>query len=135
MKLGELRGAIRKFKGNPIVNLYPIPSSNMGMKVALQKTPLLAELERVYPGGKSVETGFVFNESTGVLSCPERDAHEGLTQDQKTEAFAGSELSTEPALDLPDADVINGEDTFNENLIDDDDDIDLDDDDLDLDLD
>lgn len=65
MKLGELRGAIRKMKGNPIIF---IPIDGQLMCVTTQKTPLLEELERLFPGGKGAETSIEFSESTGVIS-------------------------------------------------------------------
>ncbi|TIW02783.1 MAG: hypothetical protein E5V77_05120, partial [Mesorhizobium sp.] len=54
MKLGELRAAIRKSKETPYVNIFPFLGTEKGITLHLQKTPLLAELERVYPGGKGV---------------------------------------------------------------------------------
>lgn len=65
MKLGELRSAIRKTKGNPIVKV-PLVGGTI-FTLTLQKTPLLEELERAYPGGKAVETGLSFVEETGLL--------------------------------------------------------------------
>ena len=67
MKLGELRGAIRKTKGNPYMEAYPFPGTDGGFRFVLQKTPLLEELERAYPGGKAVETGLTFDPETGHL--------------------------------------------------------------------
>lgn len=132
MKLGELRGAIRKFKGNPILNLYPIENSDMGMRVSIQKTSLLAELERIYKGGKAVETGLVFDTETGVLSCPSHDIAEGLSQEEKAAAFAGSEISTAKNSDGIELDDLGAEDDALD--LDGDDSLDLDDDDI-LDLD
>lgn len=68
MRLGELRGAIRKTKGNPIVRV-PLADGRV-MTLSLQKTPLLEELERLFPGGKGTETPFEFHEASGVLSLP-----------------------------------------------------------------
>ncbi|MGA1831650.1 hypothetical protein [Rhizobium wenxiniae] len=65
MKLGELRSAIRKTKGNPIVKV-PLVGGTI-FTLTLQKTPLLEELEKAYPGGKGVETGLSFVEQTGLL--------------------------------------------------------------------
>lgn len=65
MKLGELRSAIRKTKGNPIVKV-PLVGGTI-FTLYLQKTPLVEELERAYPGGKGVETGLSFVEETGLL--------------------------------------------------------------------
>lgn len=65
MKLRDLRGAIRK-PGNPsiVVELTP----GRPMTLLLQKTPLLAELGRVYEEG--AETGLTYDPETGVLSYP-----------------------------------------------------------------
>lgn len=63
MKLGDLRGAIRKTKGNPIINLP-------GLTVEVLKTPLLEELEQRFPGGKAAETPFTFDAETRVLWMP-----------------------------------------------------------------
>lgn len=128
MKLGELRGAIRKFKGNPIINLFPVANSDLGMKVSIQKTSLLEELERVYPGGKSVETGLAFNSATGVLSNPEVDAAEGLTSEQKADLFAGTKTTNLAPGETVDEDGVIHQISYN-----DPDDVDLSDDDLDLD--
>lgn len=67
MKLGELRGAIRKTKGAPFMDAFPFPGTENGFRFVLQKTPLLEELERAYPGGKATETGLTFNVETGHL--------------------------------------------------------------------
>lgn len=91
MKLGQLRAAIRNFKGNPYVNVFPIPNSDGGMVLHLQKTPLLKELDRVYPGGKAVETGLDFEEKTGLLRSPGYDALVGIPDGQKAALFEGSE--------------------------------------------
>lgn len=90
MKLGELRGAIRKTKGNPYVNLFPFPGIDKGFRLFLQKTPLLEELERVYPGGKGVETGLEFVEETGLLRSVEYDRSVGLSDEKKAALFTGS---------------------------------------------
>lgn len=90
MKLGELRAAIRKTKETPYVNIYPFPGTDKGMRFALQKTPLLAELERVYPGGKAVETGLDFNIDTGKLCCPTYEEYVGASTEEKAVAFEGS---------------------------------------------
>lgn len=69
MKLRDLRGAIRK-PGNPsiVVELTP----GRPMTLMLQKTPLLAELGRVYEDG--AETGLTYDPETGVLGYPGSDA-------------------------------------------------------------
>lgn len=94
MKLGELRAAIRKTKETPFVNIYPFPGTDKGFRFALQKTPLLAELERVYPGGKAVETGLEFIVETGKLCCPTYDEAIGLTVEEKAAAFNGSAVES-----------------------------------------
>ncbi|KDR87711.1 hypothetical protein L905_19130 [Agrobacterium sp. TS43] len=64
MKLGELRGAIRKTKGSP----FTIGTiGGEAITLVLQKTPLLEELDRVFPGGKAAETGLTFDAATGKL--------------------------------------------------------------------
>ena len=67
MKLGNLKAAIRATKGNPIIETRLFSDGPM-LSLALQKTALLEELDRAYPGGKAVETDLVFDEKTGVLS-------------------------------------------------------------------
>lgn len=64
MKLGELRGAIRKTKGSPFTI---VTISGEAVTLVLQKTPLLEELDRVFPGGKAAETGLTFDAATGKL--------------------------------------------------------------------
>ncbi|UVK46789.1 hypothetical protein BPNPMPFG_002499 [Mesorhizobium sp. AR07] len=90
MKLGELRGAIRKTKGNPFINVFPFPNTDQGFRMFLQKTPLLEELERVYPGGKAVETGLDFNVESGLLKSVAYNEYMGLTTEQKAAAFEGA---------------------------------------------
>lgn len=58
MQLGNLRGAIRKAKGNPVVT---VNFAGQPMRFVLMKGPLLDELERAFPGGKAVETGIALN--------------------------------------------------------------------------
>lgn len=104
MKLGELRGAIRKTKGNPYVNLFPFPGTDKGFRLYLQKTPLLEELERVYPGGKGVETGLEFVEETGLLRSVEYDRSVGLSDETKAALFTGSPVVADDGLlDLGDS--------------------------------
>ncbi|MGV1943534.1 hypothetical protein ACQZ5D_23905 [Agrobacterium sp. 22-211-1] len=64
MKLGELRGAIRKTKGSPFTI---VTIGGEAITLVLQKTPLLEELDRVFPGGKAAETGLIFDAATGKL--------------------------------------------------------------------
>lgn len=109
MKLGELRAAIRKTKETPFVNVYPFPGTDKGFRFALQKTPLLAELERVYPGGKAVETDLEFNVETGKLFSPKYQGSSGTTSEERAAAFEGSSVqpgaapSTDDDLLLDDA--------------------------------
>lgn len=64
MKLGELRGVIRKTKGSPFTI---VTIGGEAVTLVLQKTPLLEELDRVFPGGKAAETGLTFDAATGKL--------------------------------------------------------------------
>lgn len=73
MKLGELRGLIRKTKGNPWFDCFPFPGTENGIRFHLQKTPLLEELDRAYPGGKSVEVPIEFDVETGQLKPADSD--------------------------------------------------------------
>lgn len=67
MKLSELRGAIRKMKGNPsiIVELTP----GKPMTLVLQKTPTLETLGSVY-ASESGDIGLTLDEATGIISGP-----------------------------------------------------------------
>lgn len=67
MKLGELRGAIRKSKGNPFVRVQIGPNIPE-ISLVLQKSPLYESLEMAFPNGKGQETGLTFNEESGQLS-------------------------------------------------------------------
>lgn len=67
MRLGNLKAAIRATKGNPIIETRLFSDGPM-LSLALQKTALLEELDRAYPGGKAVETDLVFDDATGILS-------------------------------------------------------------------
>ena len=73
MKLGELRKAIREFKGNPTMTLLAPPGATRNMKLVVQKTVLMEELGNVFPAGKAAETEMEFNSETGVISCPSVD--------------------------------------------------------------
>lgn len=98
MKLGELKAAIRKTKGNPHLNIYPVRGTDKGLRVVCQKTELLAEMDRLFPGGKSTETGWEFVESTGCLRNADYDRQVGLSDEQKAAAF-NAEQSTIPSHD------------------------------------
>lgn len=115
MKLGELRGAIRKTKGNPIITLAAPPGAIGSWKLAVQKTPLLEELERIYPGGKGVETDLEFNPDTCVLWCPKFDEATGMPLQGAT-IVSTNAPSDDEELSLDDDEIVLG---------DDDDDIDL----------
>ncbi|PBB41778.1 hypothetical protein CK222_21735 [Mesorhizobium sp. WSM3866] len=80
MKLGELRAAIRKTKGNPWFDCYPFPGTDKTFRFYLQKTPLLEELEKAYPGGKGAETQLSFDAETGQLK-PEKHDFQGISKD------------------------------------------------------
>ena len=68
MKLGNLKAAIRATKGNPVIETK-LFSDGPTLTLALQKTALLEELDRAYPGGKAVETDLIFDEKTCILSA------------------------------------------------------------------
>ncbi|RWX70466.1 hypothetical protein EN780_03465 [Mesorhizobium sp. M4B.F.Ca.ET.089.01.1.1] len=114
MKLGELRAAIRKSKETPYVNIFPFPGTDKGFCFHLQKTPLLAELERVYPGGKGVETGLEFDGATGKLHSPSYQEASGTSDADRAAAFEGVQrgaikadddlLGDEPAAAKPASD-------------------------------
>lgn len=65
MLLGNLRGQIRKTKGNPTITTV---IAGKPMTLGLVKGILLEELERAFPGGKSEETGIEFDEENNVLT-------------------------------------------------------------------
>lgn len=58
MRLGELKSKIRNTKGSPMLQIELTPGA-LGT-IALMKTPLMEALDTMYPGGKSVETGLLF---------------------------------------------------------------------------
>ena len=129
MKLGELRGMIRKTKGAPLIITT---LGGVTMTLSLMKTPLLEELERAFPGGKAAETNLNFDEATGVISdgstpltiARHIDLGEDATSEDVANAFAGlrsGSTAFTPTMDLDD-----------DLDLDADDELDLDDDDLDL---
>ena len=65
MRLSKLRGAIRSSKGNPSVTVELTQGDPITLM--LHKTPLLAELGRVYADAD--DTGLSFDPETGVLSA------------------------------------------------------------------
>lgn len=68
MKLGLLRGAIRKSKGNPFVRVTLAPGIPE-LSLVLQKNPLYESLDMAFPDGKGQETGLTFNPENGLLSA------------------------------------------------------------------
>jgi hypothetical protein len=88
MKLSELRSAIRSTKGN-IWCIVP----GIGIKLFIQKTPLLDELGTRFPG-KDAETGYTFDPESMELKFPSAErslpsqaeqlqVDDGLTQAEK----------------------------------------------------
>lgn len=73
MKLGELKGSIRKAKGNPSMTLLAPAGASRNMNLVVQKTVLLEELTAIFPNERSFETGMEFDADTGVISCPSVD--------------------------------------------------------------
>jgi hypothetical protein len=68
MKLGELRAAIRKSKAAPAIQASI--GGSPAMLLLLQKGSILNALELAFPGGKAVETGLEFDDSSGLISGP-----------------------------------------------------------------
>lgn len=109
MKLGNLKAAIRATKGNPIIETRLFADGPM-LSLALQKTALLEELDRAYPGGKAVETDLVFDEKTGILH-PTSDAvaERPVVSEETTDlTFDGDalndlnfDLTAEPSAEAP----------------------------------
>ena len=89
MKLRDLRGAIRK-PGNPSIALELTPGRTMTL--LLQKTPLLAELGRVYD--EKEDTGLHYDAETSLLTYP------------KQEAPASSEAQDDPFADTEEDDLL-----------------------------
>ncbi len=105
MKLGDVRGAIRKAKGNPVL-WTRVGTDGPWIKVVVQKAPILDELERVFPGGKGVETGLIFDGTTNQLyregqQTPPTASNDPLDtlDDPPIELLAGADIDL-----LPDAD-------------------------------
>ena len=112
MKLGDLRGAIRK-PGNPtmVVDL----GNGVPMTIPFQKTPLLEELGKAFNGERTAETGLSYDPVTCTLSV------DGFVDAEPIAAVKTTsirDLDDEDELD----DVVNGEDTMNEALDPDEDD-------------
>lgn len=97
MKLGELRGAIRKMKGNPSINL---PVGGVTLTLVLQKTPLLDELERQFPGGKAAETPLELDEERGLLLLPIDSAPGTVPADDSFDLAEVDGPALDDALDL-----------------------------------
>lgn len=66
MKLRELRGLIRKSKGNPKIIIEFVPG--VPVELVPQKTALLAALGVAYDDEATAETGLSYDEDTGILS-------------------------------------------------------------------
>lgn len=95
MKLGELRGAIRKSKGNPFVRVTLAPGIPE-LSLVLQKNPLYESLDMAFPDGKGQETGLTFNPENGLLS-----AEAGATPVAISHAsYMPAASDDEPELDL-----------------------------------
>jgi len=62
MKLGELKSKIRTTKGSPLLRVELV-KGGATVDVALMKGPLMDALDAAFPGGKSVETGMLFEAS------------------------------------------------------------------------
>lgn len=100
MKLGELRGAIRKTKGNPIIQGV----GSIGLSVECMKGPLLEELDRLFPAGRAAETGFEFDTESRVLTIPGCAAWGPSLIPTEEEVLGGSLRDDNLLLDLVDAD-------------------------------
>lgn len=90
MKLGELKSKIRGTKGSPTLKVELISGSTF--ELALMKGPLMEALDKAFPGGKSVETGLVMDD-TGVI-CPTDGGSYGL------------KLTRAPLLDIMEAPAV-----------------------------
>ena len=106
MRLGNLKAAIRATKGNPIIETRLFSDGPM-LSLALQKTALLEELDRAYPGGKAVETDLVFDEKTGILhptsdavAQVDRGSHQDAAPDPLVEPL-DLDLTAEPSAAAP----------------------------------
>lgn len=66
MKLGDLRGAIRKTKGNPFVRVTLGPGIPP-MNLVLQKGALFESLDTAFPDGRGQETGLSYDPENGML--------------------------------------------------------------------
>lgn len=70
MKLGALKSAIRDLKGAPKIWVGVL---GQPMTVDAQKTPLLAELDRLYPEGRAQETGLWLRDDGYLMREEDRD--------------------------------------------------------------
>jgi hypothetical protein len=77
MKLGALKSAIRDLKTAPKA-LVRFGCDKRSLVLDLQKTPLLAELDKIFIGGRAEETGFEVT-ADGYLSHKDE-----LTADSET---------------------------------------------------
>ena len=94
MKLRDLRGAIRK-PGNPSVVVELTPGRSMTL--LLQKTPLLAELGRVYD--EKEETGLHYDAETSLLTYPKQEIED-------SDLNASAEAQDDPFADTEEDDLL-----------------------------
>lgn len=69
MKLGTLKTAIRESNQAPRIRTEFL---GQHVDLVLQKTPLLEELDRIYPDGRSQETGLWLREDGHIMKETER---------------------------------------------------------------
>lgn len=84
MKLSELRAAIRKTKGNPIVKTR-LADGGPVVTLTLQKTPLLEALGAAYNDERTAETGLTFDDKTGLICSVDEEpsSHEPSSHDDQ----------------------------------------------------
>lgn len=98
MKLGALKSSIRALANAPTVRIaYTDPATGEGFvleNLPVTKQGLLAELDRVFPGGKAVETHLFLNAEGGLhredggRPPPEPEAQEAVEEaDELAELF------------------------------------------------
>lgn len=103
MKLGDLRGAIRK-PGNPtmVIDL----GNGVPMTIAFQKTPLLEELGKAFNDERTAETGLHYDPETCTLSVDgfvgQEDEDRMVGDGDWTNDGHGTPPYREPDLDLGD---------------------------------
>lgn len=98
MNLMTIRGMIRKTSGNP--SIVVDAGNGVPMTLALQKTPFLEELGRVFDNERTAETGLSFDPSNNMLTVDGyvggRSAGELVDEDEP--------MSPEELTDLDDED-------------------------------